>query len=229
MLKYDYMAKYTLRLLGRKLRQNGKSVKEIAERLHVSKSTVSIWCRDISLTPSQIETLHKQMIRGGYRGRLKGARLQREKKESKIAAYREAGVKKFRSLNEQGILLVGLGLYLGEGSKGDDFQFTNSNPTLVRFVITWLKKCFGVNRNQIVLSVLINRIHKHRERKVRRFWSKVTGIPSVKFNKTILIKSKLKKVYENKNNHFGTLTMRVRKSSELQYKILGLCYGLLKA
>lgn len=37
------------------LRQNGESIKDIAKRLKISKSTVSLWCRDIKLTSEQIK------------------------------------------------------------------------------------------------------------------------------------------------------------------------------
>jgi transposase-like protein len=50
-------------------REGGASVKELARLLGVSKSTVSIWVRDIELTESQREALRRRMG-----GRIDGSR-----------------------------------------------------------------------------------------------------------------------------------------------------------
>jgi transcriptional regulator with XRE-family HTH domain len=46
------MAKSLQRIEARKLRkEKGLSIKEIAEKVRVGKSTVSLWCRDIESLP----------------------------------------------------------------------------------------------------------------------------------------------------------------------------------
>ena len=73
------MAKYLLRLKARELRKQGISVKDIAEILRISKSSASIWTRDIILSIEQIEALNKSRLQGAERGRLKSALLQKER------------------------------------------------------------------------------------------------------------------------------------------------------
>ena len=51
------MAKFKERIQARKLRKDGKSVKEIAQSLNVSKGTVSLWVRDIILSVKQLERI----------------------------------------------------------------------------------------------------------------------------------------------------------------------------
>jgi transposase len=63
-----------------KLRLEGKSIKSIAKILNISKSTASVWCKDVGLTQKQIKKLHKDMVTGSYVGRMKGAKLQHERK-----------------------------------------------------------------------------------------------------------------------------------------------------
>ena len=85
------MAKSELKIKARKLRTFGKSIKDIALMVGVSQSTVSLWCRDISLTDHQL-----RRILGGKeyliaQGRLKGANFQRMKRVNAIkTAIQEA-------------------------------------------------------------------------------------------------------------------------------------------
>lgn len=223
------MAKSHKKILAQLMRKKGKSIKEIARFLEVSRSSVSVWCRDVKLTFKQIKNLHERMVTGGYIGRLKGAYLQRSKKELKIKEYEQLGIKNIGNLNNRELLLIGIGLYLGEGNKqGNKFQFTNSNPDIVRLIILWLEKCFKVKRNNLDLTIFINLVHINREQKLLDYWTKITKTNIDQFHKTIFIKSKNKKLYLNHDNYFGILSVRVKKSSNLQYKILGLCYGILK-
>jgi hypothetical protein len=72
----------------------------------------------------------------------------------------------------------------------------------------------------------INEIHKGRLDEVNKYWSQISGIPIEQFRKPILIKAKNKKVYENFNQHYGTLCIGIAKSTDLYYKILGWLRGL---
>lgn len=111
------MAKSKEKIEARKLRRGGCSIKDIAKRLGVAKSSVSIWCSDIELSNVQIKKLHDQMVKGGYAGRLKGASVQKNNKQEKIKNYLEKGKEKFKFLEKRELLVAGLGLYWGEGEK----------------------------------------------------------------------------------------------------------------
>lgn len=222
------MAKSKEKIIARNLRKQGRSMKEIAKLVHVSKSSVSIWCQDIELSPRQIEKLHHQMVIGSYKGRMIGARKQMEARLQKIKMYEKQGLLKIGKISNRNLFMVGLGLYFGEGNKGRRFQFTNSNPALVKLIIKWLKKCFGVNKKRLKLEILINQIHYYRKDVVKKYWISITGTTADQFAKIIFIKAKNKKIYENQNEHYGTLIVRIRNGTDLQYKILGLCYGLLR-
>jgi predicted transcriptional regulator len=223
------MAKTKEKNVATSLRRKGMSIKDISKTLHVSRSSVSVWCSNILLTKKQEESLREKMISAGHKGRLLGAEKQKKKREEIIQKYKEEGLKNIQDIDSRDLLMIGIGLYLGEGNKtGNKFQFTNSNPDIICIMLLWLTKIFKIKKSHIVLNVLINGIHVKRELRVRRFWSQITNIPEKQFNKTIFIKSKNKKMYENFSNHFGTLVIRVRKSSLLQYKILGLCHASIK-
>lgn len=53
------MAKFKEKMLARELRFQGKSIKNIAKIIGVSKSTTSLWCNDIFLSETQKENLLK--------------------------------------------------------------------------------------------------------------------------------------------------------------------------
>jgi orotate phosphoribosyltransferase-like protein len=67
------MAKFELKAKVQALRKQGMSLKQIMREVDISKSTASLWCREIVLTEAQRRVLKKKMIEGGHAGRLKGA------------------------------------------------------------------------------------------------------------------------------------------------------------
>ena len=210
-----------------RLRKKGKSIKDIAESIKIAKSTVSIWCRDIELTPEQIKKLCQKRIKGGYEGRIKGARMQHERRIEKIERCRKEGAKKIGKLSKRDLLIAGLSLYWGEGSKKSrSVRFSNSDPESIKFMIAVFKGVFGIKKDRFSAYIGINQIHKDRIEEVEGYWSKVAGIPRSQFTKTTLIKARNKKNYSNSPVHYGTVTIRIRKSADLYYQIMGLIGGL---
>jgi len=224
------MAKYLLRQKARMLRRKGISVKRIAFSLGVSKGTASIWVRDIILSVEQLESLRKLSIAGAERGRLKSAFLQKERWNKKREEARKDGVKAIGNLTDRELLIAGIALYWAEGCrKTRVVEFCNSDPTMVQFLLLWLKKCFLVNLEDVRCTVGINEIHKEREQKVKDYWADISGIPLTQFMKTSFKKAQNKKVYENFNDHYGTLSVHIVQPSRFYVKILGLIDGLASA
>ncbi|PIY95119.1 MAG: hypothetical protein COX78_02460 [Candidatus Levybacteria bacterium CG_4_10_14_0_2_um_filter_35_8] len=221
------MAKFDLKIQAQKLRRKGISVNKIADKLGVSKGTVSLWTRDIILSIEQLETLRNSSIRGAELGRLRSAFLQKERRLKLIVENKELGIEALRNLTQREFLVVGLGIYWGEGSKkSNEFSFCNSDPEMVKFFALWLKKCFGINSHDLICSIGINESHRKREHAVKKYWLKILGVKESQFTKTSFKKTESKKVYENFNNHYGTIRIRVRKPGLLYNKIIGLIEGL---
>lgn len=221
------MVKFELKLQAKKRRSEGESVNVIAKDIGVAKSTVSLWVRDVILTVEQLENLKQRSIKGAELGRLKGAFIQKQRRLDKIKNYRRLGIEQIANLNDRELLIAGTSLYWAEGSKKDmAVQFCNSDPKLINFMIKWLRRCFGVGADRLKARIAINESHRDREKIVKNYWSKITGIPLSQFNQTSFKYSKSKKVYANRDSHFGTLDVKVLKQGELYYKILGLIEGL---
>ena len=221
------MAKSKERLLARKLRQNGISVRKIAKKLKVSKGTASRWVSDIVLSVKQLEKLRHDNIVGSEKGRLLGSLKQKQARLKRIEQGITLGKQNLTKLTRRELLAVGVALYWAEGSKKDrTLSFCNSDPKLISFMINWLKLCFNIPVTRLKCCVGINQTHQDREINVRQYWSRITKIPLQNFTKTSFKKVQNNKIYENHQQHFGTLTVKVTKPGQIYHNVLGLIEGL---
>src|SRR5919106_4616646 len=91
---------------ARALRAQGKTLADIASMLGVSKSSVSLWVRDVPFTPSKRRY-------GAHQRR----QPLRERKLREIEELNQRGVETIGVLHDQAFLAAGTALYAGEGSK----------------------------------------------------------------------------------------------------------------
>src|SRR3989338_6090917 len=223
------MAKSQQKLKARKLRRGGMSIIKIADTVKVAKSTVSLWCRDIELTERQKLILLNSKENGLRRGQLIGAEIQKKRRLDRIDKYRLEGIKKLSNLTLKQYFSAGLTLYLAEGSKERRIIFTNSDPRVVKFMISWFRTFFNVPTEDFAFYLIINQIHKTREKIVKNYWSEYLNMSIKQFRKTSFVKAKQKKVYENHHKYYGAIHFQILKSTELSYKIKGLLVGLFEA
>jgi hypothetical protein len=145
------------------------TLQDIADRLGVSKSSVSLWVRDVPFTPSKRR----------YGPQRRPNRLHDEK-QAQIAALNEAGLDRIGCLSDDAFLAAGAALYAGEGGKGDgSVVFANSDPAMVRFFCVWLRRYFDIDEARLRARVYLHEgldldaAHAH--------WSEVTLIPVEQF------------------------------------------------
>jgi predicted transcriptional regulator len=74
---------------AKELRSQGMSIKTIAKELGVSAGSVSVWVRDIELSPEQIETLKSQ--NAIYDNQHKGAKARQLQARQQRLRYQEEG------------------------------------------------------------------------------------------------------------------------------------------
>lgn len=217
------MSKIKEKEKAQKLRRNGSSIGEISRELHVSKSTVSIWCRDISLSKEAMRRIAAKGKEKSIMGLMKYSESVRKNRLRETELSMKRGADDLGELTKRDVYCLGLGLYWGEGYKrgSQEFGFTNSDPSMIQFYIYWLKTVFGVRRSDLILRVSINISHKKRVNEVEAFWVQKTGVSLDQFSKTSFIKTQSKKVYENSESHFGTLRVKVRKGTRMRREVLG--------
>jgi transposase len=217
------MTKYNEKAKAIVYRKNGKSINEIAQLLSISKSTASIWCRDIAMSDTQLKNLSERTNHRAVHALLQASERKRALRTKTIKVMSELGKKEVGHLSSRDIFMIGLGLYWGEGYKkgNQELGFTNSDLSIIVFYINWLKRIYDIPTQSLILRVSINAQHSHRINKVLRYWSNETGIPLAQFTKISLIKTASKKNYANFEDHYGTLRIKVRKGTNLRRKILG--------
>jgi len=212
-----------------KLRQKGESINEIAKRLDIPKSTVSVWCRDIQLTPNQIARLTKKQESESYKGRVKFLERIRKERLDQVSKLREEGLREIGKISKRDLFIAGIAMYCSEGvtsSNSDEVSFSNSDPGMILLMLKWFKEVCSVLNNQVVIQIRVNKIHKHRIKEIENYWSNLTKIPLSQFTKTILIKSKSKKVYPEGDTYYGTIRIKIRRGTQLRRKINGWIEGL---
>ncbi len=205
------------------LRRKGLSLSEIARKLDANKSTVSHWCRDISLSKLQQKDLYARSSVKSLAALLRAAESKREFRIARVKELTHEGREAVGRLSRRDRFIAGLALYWSEGykHKGEETGFTNSDPAMILFFIRWLADSYGIRKDRITLRVSINGGHAKRVKRVEHYWTKVTGVPLSQFTKTSLIKTVLKKEYANASVHYGTLRVKVRNGTDLRRKILG--------
>ncbi len=221
------MSKSVQRLEARKFRLKGKSIKKIAKRLNVSVGSVSAWCQDIELSPSQKKILETNARNPYYAGR--GVYLKRLKKKTdlKVKRLQKAGIKKIGILSKRELFLSGSALYWAEGFKKDtQAGFASLDPDMIKFFKKWLKDCFEYQNSDLIFRVTANISHKNRIREIETYWSKVLGVSLNQFQKPFFQDFKWKKTYENPNEYYGVLRIKVRKSKDFLRQISGFIEGL---
>jgi AcrR family transcriptional regulator len=167
-----YRGKLTERQQARQLRRGGLPLAEIAARLGVSKSSVSLWVRDVEFTP---------VVRAP-RGRRRAPNALQRRKQAEIDRLVEEGRARIGRLSEREFLVAGVALYAGEGSKqGGRVRFVNSDPRMVVFFCSWLRHFYEIDESRLRLALYL---HQGLDlAAAMAYWSALTGVPESQFTK----------------------------------------------
>jgi hypothetical protein len=157
---------------ARALRAQSWTLEEIGRELAAARSTVSLWVRDVDFVPKP-----RQHSRRDYRTSKLALR-----KQAEIDDLRAEGVTRIGRLTERDFLVAGVALYAGEGSKTDGaVAFANSDPRMILFFVTWLRRFFDVDEARLRLRLYL---HQGLDLDAAiEFWSRLTGVPPRQFGK----------------------------------------------
>jgi len=123
------------------LRKTGLSYGDIKKKIKVSKSTLSLWLKDVLLTEEQKKRLYTNSIAILARG----PQSQKERRKREIKNILEKAEKEISlPLSHETYRFFGVALYWAEGTKGKNFEITNSDPILIAFMVKWFKDIFNV-------------------------------------------------------------------------------------
>lgn len=164
-------------------REQGQSIKEIARAVGVSRSSVSLWVRDIELTPAQIEALAlRNPILNAQRN---GARTRsRRAQEVRLQAQTEG-----REAARRGdpVHAAACMLYWGEGSKARNYvQLANSDPALIQFFARFLRNHFAVPDARLRVQVNMHAADPAEVHASEDYWLTLLGLTRESLTKSIV-------------------------------------------
>ncbi|QCX77106.1 hypothetical protein C9F11_17250 [Streptomyces sp. YIM 121038] len=221
-------AKDDLKEKARELRLQGWTYDKIKAELGCSKSSVSLWVRDLP-TPERRQRTREEASAIAKRSWEPKLRLREEERQrTKKAAMDEVG-----QLTDRELFLIGVGLYWAEGTKSKPYKrrervtFVNSDPGMVKIFLSWLD-LLNVERENVRFYVMI-----HETADVpgaERYWANLVGADRCAFNKTTIKKHNPKTVRKNVGETYrGCLVIQVRQSAELYRRIEGAWCGIVGA
>ncbi|OGZ33090.1 MAG: hypothetical protein A2V69_02765 [Candidatus Portnoybacteria bacterium RBG_13_40_8] len=206
-----------------RLRKKGKSYKEIQKNISVSKSTLSIWLRDIKLTPLQEKRIYVELRQKNAYRLAKANQRERIRKTGEII---KTAKKEIPSYLRDPLFLAGLMLYWAEGDKSDESEvvkFSNSDPEMIRFMMKWFRKICKIPERKFRIALHIHELHCRKN--IENYWSKLTNISRNQFHKTQIKPTSLG---QRKNILYnGTCAIRI-SDKNLFRKIKGWKLGFLE-
>ena len=132
----SYAGKLELKSKARKLRTRGLSIKEIEKKLKVSRSSVSLWVRDVKLTKKQIEKLYVNKKTGSLKGSYIAAINKIKRKKELTKTMMEDGEKEVGNISNRDKFITGIAMYFAEGTKNsNNVSFSNSDPRSIKFMV----------------------------------------------------------------------------------------------
>jgi hypothetical protein len=212
------------------LRRSGKTYSEVLREVNVAKSTLSLWFQTVQLSKKQTQRITEKRVEAQKRG-AQARRLHRL--ESTDSIYKSAE-KEVGQITRRDLFLVGIALYWAEGAKekvgGTNaiIDFANSDPAMVRIFVHWLLCFGGVKKSEIVVRLHLHASHIYRENEILMFWVKNTGLSLKHFTRTNIKKHNPKTKRRNiGRTYYGLVSVRVRRSTNLNRRIQGLIYGII--
>lgn len=198
------MAKPALRQKAIALRLQGYTYSQIKQKLHLQKSTLSDWLRNLPLTIGQLELLGKNKLNS------KNVRIEKYRQtvqNRQIARYKKVFSEQSKlllPLSKKELLIAGLFLYWGEGSKQKgSANISNTSPQVMQFSKYWM-----VNALDVPVKKLRIRLHLYSDMDLEKhigFWSNLLDIPRDQFK--ISIKNSTRAGLSYKSYGHGTCNL----------------------
>ena len=175
------------------LRKKGKSYGQISNLLGVSKSTISLWFKNVTWSREIKRGLIEKSKEASSK-RLTGLNDLRKKRldRSYLDAKKEA-VKQFTRLKENRLFITALSLYWGEGDKvfrNGIVRISNIDEKVLKIFNDFLQKICQVSIDKIRGGILL--YPDLNPNKCLKFWSESIKISKDRFFKSTVVQGKHK-------------------------------------
>ncbi|NEB91499.1 terminase gpP N-terminus-related DNA-binding protein [Streptomyces bauhiniae] len=216
-----------LREQARELRLQGWTHNEIQAELGCSKSSVSLWVRDLPRPEPKCSPEEQRARMNAGLTRLRTAQDQDR------TATKQAAADAIGALTKRELFIAGVALYWAEGAKdkphrrSEVLQFINSDPNVIRLFLRWLD-LLEVPRSRLTLRVSIHETADVGS--AENFWADVVGVDVAAFSRATMKKHNPRTVRKNTGDTYrGCLVIYVRQSADLYRRMEGTWYGIVGA
>ncbi|WP_329328450.1 hypothetical protein [Streptomyces luteogriseus] len=219
-------AKDDLREKARELRLQGWTYDQIQVELGCSKSSISLWVRDLP-KPERRDPTEQAKLAARRRWEHELTVRDEERQQTKEAAEQAIG-----ELSNRELFLAGVVLYWAEGAKDkahnrqrrENLQFINSDPNVIGFYLRWLDSQ-GVHRDRLRFRVYIHESADVTE--AESYWAKLVDVDASALQRTTLKKHNPRTVRKNVGDSYrGCLAIYVTRSADLYRRMEGAWYGI---
>lgn len=202
------MTKPERKLQAIKLRKSGYSYNLIAEKLKASKSTLSDWLSDIPYEPNE------EVINRIGNARASAGRRKAEQKRQSIIKARSLAKNDIGKISKRDLLMLGIALYIGEGSKSGNFiRIINADPAIIRLAKRWFVEICEVPEEKLFV-----RLHLYPDNnpgECINYWSKQISLPATQFDKSIIDSRENKKMAKRGKLPHGTAHLSVKSKGNI--------------
>lgn len=159
---------------ARRLRkEEGLSVNAIADKLSVSKGSVSYWIRNIELTEEQ----KRRLIKNTGLGSVYASEALKNKYKKFRMEWQQEGRKKAK--DREWLHVAGCMLYWGEGRKKRNVcSIGNTDPNVLKFFLKFIRTYFDVPDEKIALRIYVHLNNGKSIDDVGNYWTRTLGLPN---------------------------------------------------
>jgi hypothetical protein len=197
---------------ARELRALGWSIGEIERAVGVSRASVSLWVRNMELTP---EARQRLLHRAGL-GPTTSAQRSSERARAVRLGYQDEGrdLVRVRGMS----YVAGCMLYWAEGDKcRNAVRIANSDPEVLVVFVEFLREQFDVADERIAISCNLFADHAERQSDIENYWLDRLGLPRSSLRKSI-VNSYSKHSQKKRKNKlpYGTCKLSVHSTRIVQ-------------
>jgi len=210
---YTVYMKKILKDKAIKLRKEGYSYSYIQKVVGVSKSTLSNWLKDAPYTPNT------QTIKTIGKARTASAVAKNKIKQESVLEASKLAKEDIGKLSKRDLFMLGLGIYIGEGSKSIvQIRVVNSDYRVIVLMIRWFHEVCNIPKTHMFI-----RIHTYPavdEKELLTYWHNITGLSYSQFQKTYRDTRSNKKKYKEGTLPYGTAHLSIKSLGRKDLGIL---------
>lgn len=206
------MTKSHLREVAVGMRKQGYSYSDIRAKTGVSKATLSGWLSSVPYAPNS--EVRARLVKARELSGIAKTRI----RINTIAQANDIARADVGQLSARDVFMLGLGLYIGEGTKTHNIvRIVNADPYVIRFAVRWFREVCGLKDENFVLRMHI--YPDNDEQHCRAFWARSTGLPHSCFQKTSIDLREGKRLFKRGKLPYGTLHLTVRSRGHKEFGV----------